>query len=85
VQEECGLDKIAVKDKLETTYYIYQENGTSILKETFWFRMTSDADGPLAADAKEGITEVKWMDSASWEASKSMSYPSVVSLLSSFL
>lgn len=85
VQEECGLNKITLKDKLETTYYIYQENGNSILKETSWFTMTSEAEGPLEADAKEGITEVKWMDSASWEASKSMSYPSVVSLLSSIL
>ena len=84
VSEECGLNSLEIKKELDTTYYLFQDNGNLVLKKTKWFEMSSDSDGPLKGDAKEGITEVKWVDAGEWEALKKNSYPSVANILSSF-
>lgn len=81
VSEECGLKHLSIKSPLETTYYMFQENSHTVLKKTSWFNMTTESEGPLKGDAKEGITDVKWVDAKEWEQKKSQSYPSVKNLL----
>ena len=83
VTEECGLSGLTIENEMDTTYYIFQENSHAVLKKTVWFKMKSDSDGPLKGDAKEGITEVLWVDADDWKNKQSKSYPSVINLLSS--
>ena len=61
VKEECGITDLSIGDEIQSTYHIYEEKGTKILKYTHWFQMhCSDVKTPVPQVA-EGITEVKWM------------------------
>jgi len=57
VEEECGIEKLSIIQKLITTYHIYFLNGIK-LKETHWFLMHSDDSKKLIPQLEEGITEV---------------------------
>ena len=85
VEEECGLKGLSLKGPHDITYYLFNEKGTTLLKKTEWFLMNSTQEGPLKGDEKEGITEVKWMDSSSWKSEQEKSFASVVNMLSSLL
>ncbi len=57
VEEECGIEKLFIIQKLIITYHIYYLNGLK-LKETHWFLMHSDDTKKLTPQLEEGITEV---------------------------
>ena len=57
VEEECGIQKLSIIEKLTVTYHIYFLNGIK-LKETHWFLMnTNDSKNPRP-QLEEGITDV---------------------------
>lgn len=62
VEEECGLSKLVVKEKLENTYHMYFHKGEMILKETLWYTMDYEGSENLVPQQEEGITEVVWLD-----------------------
>ena len=57
VEEECGIEKLSIIQKLITTYHIYFLNGIK-LKETHWFLMHTNDTKKLTPQLEEGITEV---------------------------
>ena len=61
VQEECGVNNLQIISKLSDTYHTYELNGKMVLKHTFWFRMTTNFEGELSPQTKEGITKVEWV------------------------
>jgi 8-oxo-dGTP pyrophosphatase MutT (NUDIX family) len=84
VKEECGLNELAVDGSLSTTYYLFEEGENLVLKETHWFNMKSNEPGPFTGDAKEGITEVRWINKMEWKDMQEASYRSVIELLDTF-
>lgn len=85
VAEECGLKSLSIQKELPITYYFFTEKNELVLKETKWFLMISETEGPLKGDEKEGITEVKWMDKSEWEEASQKSHLSVMEMLTSIL
>ncbi|MEQ8324141.1 MAG: NUDIX domain-containing protein [Vicingaceae bacterium] len=83
VKEECGISELKLDKPFDTTYYLFVENGQTKLKKTDWFLMESSESGPFIGDAKEGITEVKWMNRKSWEEDRKKSYASVINMMTS--
>ena len=61
VEEECGVSGLEITGKLTDTYHIYKHNGSKVLKRTYWFKMTTNFDGVLIPQTKEGITKVAWV------------------------
>jgi 8-oxo-dGTP pyrophosphatase MutT (NUDIX family) len=61
VEEECGIEKLSILQKLITTYHVYFLNGLK-LKETHWFLMHSDDTKTLTPQLEEGITQVAFKD-----------------------
>ena len=61
VEEETGVGKLKVTQKLQKTYHVFKRNGKYRLKITHWFEMTSDYDGTLVGQAEEGIEKVAWL------------------------
>lgn len=61
VQEECGVNNLQIISKLSDTYHTYELNGKMVLKHTFWFSMTTNFEGELSPQTKEGITKVEWV------------------------
>jgi len=62
VEEETGVSKLLISNKLQKTYHIFRRNGKYKLKITHWFEMTSDFEGTPQPQAEEGIEKVAWLN-----------------------
>lgn len=60
VEEETGVNKLAINKKLQKTYHIFKRNGIYKLKITHWYEMRTDFDGVPVAQLEEGIQKVAW-------------------------
>ncbi len=76
VEEETGIDKLEIKEKLLNTYHIYIEKKT-ILKKTSWYLMQTTTDIKPVPQIAEDITEVKWMDETEIDEVMANTYPSI--------
>lgn len=61
VEEECGLNSLTILDSLPDTYHVYENNGLTILKQTYWFSMSTNFVAELTPQLEEGITKVEWL------------------------
>lgn len=61
VEEETGVNKLAITKKLQKTYHIFKRNGIYKLKITQWYEMTSAFDGTAVGQLDEGIEKVAWL------------------------
>jgi 8-oxo-dGTP pyrophosphatase MutT (NUDIX family) len=62
VEEECGISQLTISHALETSFHIYELNGKSILKPTYWFAMQCEDTSALVPQTEEGITAVEWIN-----------------------
>ncbi len=60
VKEETGVRDLKIEQFLKTTYHIFKRNGEYRLKITYWYEMTTDYNGALKPQKKEGIKKAKW-------------------------
>lgn len=60
VEEETGVRDLKIEQFLKTTYHIFKRNGEYRLKITYWYEMTTDYNGALKPQKKEGIKKAKW-------------------------
>ena len=67
IEEECGITDLAIQNKLQDTYHIYEFKGEIILKQTYWFELTSSFSGDLVPQLEEDITKVEWLTDAEIE------------------
>lgn len=64
VEEECGIDGLAITASAGATYHTYEMKGKEVLKISYWYLMNTGFTGTLVPQTEEGITEVRWMDRA---------------------
>ena len=61
VEEECGINGLKIQNQLTDTFHIYEHKETLVLKQTFWFAMSSSFEGKLIPQTEENITDVQWL------------------------
>jgi 8-oxo-dGTP pyrophosphatase MutT (NUDIX family) len=61
VEEETGLQNLSLKQLLQTTYHTYHQDGNLILKESFWFLMTTPREQILTPQTEEDIEKCEWV------------------------
>ena len=61
VQEETGLNKLDLREKICDTYHIYAQHGQRLLKTTAWYRMAGTHSDTLVPQKEEAITEARWI------------------------
>jgi 8-oxo-dGTP pyrophosphatase MutT (NUDIX family) len=61
IEEETGVNKLVITEKLQKTYHIFKRNGKYKLKITQWFAMNSNFDGIPKGQEEEGIEKVVWL------------------------
>ena len=67
VQEETGLDRLQPGRLVTKTYHVYNLYGGWHLKQTSWFRMTTEGIAPEThPQMEEGITACNWVDGKEW-------------------
>ena len=81
VQEETGLVELKLGTLLMTTYHLYIEN-EMILKETFWFEMTTN-ERTLVPQAEEGIKKAIWVHQNNIQFQLSNTYESIIDVIES--
>ena len=62
VEEETGVGKLSITQKLQKTYHIFKRNGKYKLKVTHWFEMQSGFEGIPVPQENEGIEKVAWLN-----------------------
>ena len=62
IEEECGIADLSINKPLNDTFHIYKLNDKIILKQTYWFDITTNYSGDLVPQTAEGITKVQWME-----------------------
>ena len=77
VEEETGVKNLKISKFLQTTYHIFQRKGRYRLKVTYWYEMTTDYDGELIPEEKEGIKKVKWKDLEKAQKALKKSYANI--------
>ncbi len=80
VQEECGIEQIEISGSPLFTYHMYRHKGKIVLKETYWYPMSSLYTGKLIPQEEEGITEVCWVSPDFFRAPNIDTYASLRSL-----
>jgi 8-oxo-dGTP pyrophosphatase MutT (NUDIX family) len=81
VEEECSIDSLQIKDLLDITYHSYFQEGSMMLKKTYWYKMHHEGESNLAPQTEEDITEVKWVDPEDLPEITKNTYPSIVDVL----
>lgn len=67
VQEETGLVRLQAGRLVTKTYHVYNLYGGWHLKQTSWFRMTTEGFAPEThPQSEEGITACNWVDGQEW-------------------
>ncbi len=61
VEEETGVRKLQIIEKIEKTYHIFKRGGKFKLKITHWYKMETSFDGKTKPQAKEGIEKAVWI------------------------
>ena len=61
VEEETGVNKLKIIEKLEKTYHIFKRNGKFKLKITHWYKMESSFEGIPTPQTEEGIEKAVWV------------------------
>jgi len=84
VEEETGLQGIILEDLIQMTYHTYQEGGTDILKETFWYYMKAKKQD-LHPQTDEDIDECRWVPKQAIANYFTNMQPSVKDVLETFL
>lgn len=81
VEEECGIKNLKIERKLLKTYHTYLLKKRIILKPTKWYLMSYSGNGTPAPQEKEGITEVKWANSAEESQMIQNTFDSIIEVL----
>ncbi|MGB7784620.1 MAG: NUDIX domain-containing protein [Salinimicrobium sp.] len=77
VEEETGVKNLTITRFLQQTYHVFQRKGKYRLKVTYWYEMTTDYDGELIPEIKEGIEKVKWKDEEKSRKALQKSYANI--------
>ena len=81
VQEETGMQHVAITGRLTSSYHLYTIGSEWILKETHWFLMKARGRENVLPQAEEGITEVAWVAPTELKKMSEQVYRSLTSVV----
>ncbi|MDQ6610451.1 MAG: NUDIX domain-containing protein [Bacteroidota bacterium] len=61
IKEETGALDLTIINLLQNTYHTYYENEKHILKETYWFLISTNKRSPLQPQTEEDIEKCEWV------------------------
>jgi 8-oxo-dGTP pyrophosphatase MutT (NUDIX family) len=84
VEEETGVRKLKLKNKVGETYHTYNAYGKHYLKTTHWFYMTCSSKQVFVPQTGENIAEIKWIKTKDIKEPMKNTYASIKDILSTF-
>ena len=76
VEEETGI-RVAVGERICTTWHTYSLNGSPILKRTKWYRMEVLNDSRMAPQEDEDIEKLAWLNRRETQLALTNSFSSI--------
>ena len=83
VEEECNV-KVALGNKICTTWHTYTRFKKRILKKTNWYNMSCLDDTKMQPQEDEGIEAVAWFSTKKVEENLKNSYPSILNVFDKY-
>ena len=80
VEEETGVKGLNITSFNSQTFHIFKKGNKHLLKETFWFNMSTNFTGDLIPQTNEDITKVKWKSELKIKKIRKI-YPNIKELL----
>ena len=77
VEEECGISNLQLLRQLTTTFHIYREAESVVLKRTDWYAMRYEGAETLVPQTGEGIERAEWIASDNLSALVDGSYKTI--------
>jgi 8-oxo-dGTP pyrophosphatase MutT (NUDIX family) len=77
VEEETGVNRLKITERLQKTYHIFKRNGKYKLKITHWFKMKSTFEGTPIGQLEEGIEKAAWLNSEQIKEALKNSYENI--------
>lgn len=76
VEEETGV-RVAVSERICTTWHTYKLNGNRILKRTKWYRMSVIDDSRMTPQVDEDIEKLAWLNPKETKLALTNSFSSI--------
>lgn len=83
VEEETGV-KVAMKNKIGSTWHTYLHNNKYVLKRTYWYKMECEDDTKMKPQKSEGIEVVRWMNKSEVEIAMTNTYTTIARVIFNF-
>jgi 8-oxo-dGTP pyrophosphatase MutT (NUDIX family) len=83
VEEETGV-KVAIQDKIGSTWHTYLHNNKYVLKRTHWYMMHCLNDEQMKPQKEEGIEVVRWMSPGEIEIALTNTYTTIQRVIISY-
>lgn len=80
IEEETGVKKLKIVDKLGCTYHVFNRKSSLKLKLTHWYLLESNYKGKLEPQEEEGIDIATWLDQEEAEKALESSYSNIKEL-----
>lgn len=84
VEEETGVSKLNLKNRVGETYHTYNAFGKHFIKTTYWYFITCSSKQVLNPQTEEDITEIKWINTKDIQEPMSNTYASIKDILTTF-
>ena len=85
VEEECGISKLIITEKLLTTYHTYTLKGKNVVKASHWYSMTTADNRPLKPQTEENITDARWVSEKEILDLLKDAYPSIAEVINNYM
>jgi hypothetical protein len=83
VEEECNI-KVKLGERITSTWHYYQTGQLRYLKQTKWFKMTTEDKSEGKPQKEEDIEEIKWMSEKEIKKAMDNTYPSIKHVIKKF-
>ena len=81
VEEECGINKLIITEKITITYHTYTLKDKNIVKASHWYSMTTADNRPLKPQTEENITDARWVSEKEIPDLLKDAYPSIAEVI----
>lgn len=83
IEEETGLKKLVLKNKITDTWHTYEAYGKHYLKKTHWYYFTVKKQ-PTQPQSEEDITEIRWFKTKDIKKPVANTYENIKEILKIF-
>ncbi len=87
IQEETGLQQVILGKFIGITQHTYFDTylDKHVIKESHWYKMTTNSSEVFIPQSEEDITEIRWVHKKELPLFLAKSYPSIVEIITKYI